>query len=123
MKDVFRYYFRFGRRPPQRDLQSDTEFQIEGHPLLMIWLQYIALFLGILAQPIIVQLKTNELNGINFEYISWHWAIISLILACLIFPGVYRPQNPSPHPRLVQFCILFAAGMGWQAMVNSLIPI
>jgi hypothetical protein len=81
------------------------------------WLpQYLALLLGIVAQPPLSNYMTTgqwQLKGI------WGWLFASLLIAVMAFPAVYDRSFDVRKPLFVQLCVLFALGIGWQSLVGS----
>ena len=116
-------YFSFGRPSVPRGARamSDTPQPPPTFPLLAIGWQYLGVLLGIFAQPIIVQRKKGGPSDIRFDFASIGYLVASIVVAIVIFPGIYRPMPPATHPRFVQFCILFGAGIGWQAIFDSVV--
>jgi len=123
---LFQRYFTFGRAPRNQfagiAARAPTVETPPGEfPLLGVAAQFVAIAAGIFAQPLAAQARHNGGDTINFHFLTTGWFVASLVLAIIVFPGAYRPQAPSSQPRLVQFCVLFAAGIGWQATFDSLI--
>lgn len=121
---IFKNYFRFGRHKPSgRAVGVGSRATTLGghHPLLHISLQFVAIVMGIFAQPVVVQARHGGATAIDFSFAKSGWIVASLVIAIVVFPGAYRPQNPSPQPRFVQFCVLFGAGIGWQAIFDTVV--
>jgi hypothetical protein len=116
-------YFQFGRRAaaasdPSVLTPAPTPTPTPGtYPLLSIVAQYGALALGVFVEPLLHHLRKGG------GELTWQWShvLLSLAVAMLLIPGAYRPQSPSPQPRFLQFCVLFAAGVGWRATFDRLI--
>ena len=90
-----------------------------GQHKLGVWVQYVAIVLGILVQKYWSLFR--ERGVWSFEGLAG-WALFALITALLIFPAVYKNSLDPDQPVLVQFCLVFTAGMGWQAIVANILP-
>lgn len=78
--------------------------------------QYVALLLGIAVQPIFDSYRhTGEFNLTGLT----SWAIISMIIALMIFPSVYKAAFDPTRPLFVQLCTIFTAGIGWQSLLQT----
>lgn len=124
MMSLFRNYFRFGRprlTGRARALSAAATPLQGSHPLLPIKGQFLAIALGIFAQPLAAQLRRGSDPTIDFSFASFGWLVGSVVLAIIVFPAAYRPQAPSPQPGWVQFCVLFGAGVGWQATFDTVV--
>ena len=122
--NIVRNYFRFGRpRSTGRAtaLSGSLTPQPGSHPLLPVMLQFAAIVFGVFAQPLAAQVRHGNASAVDFGFVTTGWFIISLFIAVIVFPGAYRPQSPSPQPRFVQFCVLFGAGIGWQAIFDTIV--
>ncbi len=78
--------------------------------------QYISLVLGIIIQPFIRGYMTNgtwNLQGFG------NWIIASLVIALMVFPGVYKNSFDPQKPLFVQLCVIFTTGMGWQSLLGA----
>lgn len=114
-------YFTFGRggqRSAGRAEAMSASASSREYKLLGWFGQYIAVALGVALQPLISQML-KELP-LDLGYLTSIRLIASLAIAMLIFPGAYRPAAATT-PRFVQFCVLFGGGVGWQAIVQSML--
>ena len=51
---------------------------------------------------------------------DWQYLLFALIVSLLAFPIVYRKaRNSRNEPILVQFGVIFAAGLGWEKMLST----
>lgn len=100
-------YFDLSREPTRTRNVSDKA------PVIP---QYVALALGVIAEPFV------------HEYIKSHTVTLSLlgpqvifglIIAIIIFPGVYRNAFDQEKPIMVQLCAIFASGVGWQSLFQA----
>lgn len=106
------------------DLQSDKRGRaaLQGKTLgqpdavsLTVIPQYVALVLGIVVQPYLEHFRTK--GSWTFDWSSaWGWALFALIAGLIVFPSAYRKSFDSGQPKFVQFCVIFVAGIGWQAL-------
>lgn len=77
--------------------------------------QYVALVFGVLVQPFLENFRTT--GEWNADWTSLlKWGVFALLVGLIIFPSVYRKAFDPGQPKLVQFCIIFVAGIGWQAL-------
>lgn len=103
------------------DLQSQERgargqgFADPGKKLLVIP-QYLALVLGIGVQPFLAAYQATgkwSLLGL------WGWVVFAVIVGLIIFPSVYKNSFDTSKPIFVQFCMIFAAGMGWESLLST----
>lgn len=81
-------------------------------------LQYLVLVLGIVIQPFFANYQaTHNWNFAGF----WGWLLFSVIAGLAILPGVYKNSIDPEKPLLVQLCVLFVAGMGWESLLSTAI--
>ncbi|MFN2492355.1 MAG: hypothetical protein ABR501_05665 [Pyrinomonadaceae bacterium] len=103
------------------DLASGTDHArnraATDQPKTLHWLpQYIALVLGVIVQPF---LAAYQQSG------SWHVTglagriVFAAITGLIVFPAVYRRAFDPEKPIFVQFCTIFAAGLGWESLLRS----
>ena len=91
-------------------------FQLADGPA-PVFPQYIALLLGIIAEPFFNAYRTSGSFG-NLK-LSIGLLVFSAIVACLILPAVYKNAFDADKPLFVQLCAIFAAGVGWQTLLAS----
>lgn len=87
----------------------------DGQPLHWFW-QYLALVLGIIVQPFLAayqQLGHWQLTGLPGR------TLFALLVGLVVFPGVYKNAFDPGKPIFVQFCAIFAAGMGWESLLRT----
>lgn len=78
--------------------------------------QYLALLLGVVAQPFLkAYVATGQWNLDGF----WPWVAASALLALIAFPGVYRSSFDPGKPLAVHLMVIFTSGFGWQALVGT----
>jgi hypothetical protein len=80
--------------------------------------QYIALVLGILIQPFFVSYQQS--GAWQFDGF-WGRLLFSVIAGIAVLPGAYKKSFDPEKPVLVQLCLLFVAGMGWQSLLSTAI--
>ena len=49
------------------------------------------------------------------------WAAFALIVSLVIFPGIYKNSFDPTKPVVVQILPIFAAGMGWQSLLSTVV--
>jgi hypothetical protein len=80
--------------------------------------QWLVLFAGVLIQPFFDGYKqTHHWIWQGF----WGWALFALITAFIAFPAVYRNSFDKDKPLAVLLAPIFTAGIGWQAIVSTII--
>ena len=103
------------------DLQSGRRGTGQGYSAgqeLRVLPQYIALVLGIAVQPFLAQFQiTHEWIVDVHQWLSW--SLFAVITGLLIFPGVYKSAFDPTKPQFVQFCGIFAAGVGWKSLLTA----
>jgi hypothetical protein len=78
--------------------------------------QYLALLTGIVLQPYFLRYMTeSRWDATGF----WGWLLASTIIAVMAFPAVYKESFDATKPMLVQLCVIFTAGTGWQTLASS----
>lgn len=84
------------------------------------WLpQYFALALGVAAEPFLhTFIATKHWFGTTTPDLIPQ-TVFGLIMAVLIFPGVYKSSFDPASPRFVQFCAIVASGIGWQSLFST----
>lgn len=45
--------------------------------------------------------------------------MFGVIIGALIFPGVYKNAFDPRKPWFIQLCAIFAAGIGWQSVIQG----
>ena len=84
------------------------------------WLpQYVALLVGILVQPPFEQFRNTMPHHWDLASITWGWVAFALIVAVVIFPGIYKSAFDPTKPLFLQLCAVFTAGLGWQALLET----
>ena len=95
--------------------------QAAGEKGLKVLPQWIAVFLGIVTQPYLshfIQTRQFDLAAFLSSLISGS-LIGSLLVAVLIFPGVYKNSFDPKSPLIVQFGTIFAMGAGYQSLLPT----
>jgi hypothetical protein len=103
------------------DLQSQRRGKPIGHDAstsLTVFPQYIALVLGIIAQPFMASFQTTGVWDVTFESLI-NWSVFAIITGLLVFPGVYRKAFDAGQPKFIQWCAIFAAGIGWKSLIST----
>ena len=78
--------------------------------------QYVALATGVAAEPFVTRFIAHQPLGLAaiLPQIAF-----GLMIATILFPGVYRNAFDPERPILVQLCAIFAAGIGWQSLFHA----
>ena len=98
----------------QSKARRETRLQAGGQDLTVIP-QYIALVLGIMVQPFLEHFRAT--GEWTFDWATLlKWGLFALIAGLIIFPSAYRRAFDVGQPKFVQFCVIFVAGIGWQAL-------
>lgn len=105
------------RKPSGRSKRVETDAVSGG--TLSTTFQYIAIVLGILVQKYWSLYRENGGQWVFAGF--WGWLLFAIITAVVIFPAVYKNSIDPTQPVFVQFCLIFTAGMGWQAIANNAI--
>ena len=83
-----------------------------------VYPQYLALVLGILAEPFIRQ-YINE-AGFAFDAAAFGMrTIFAIIMGIVILPAVYKNSFDIEKPLLVQLAAIFTAGIGWKTLFEA----
>lgn len=80
--------------------------------------QYLALAAGVVAEPLLHGYIANRSFAISWDQ-AWQQLLFGLIVAIVIFPGIYRNAFDPERPFLVQLCAIFASGIGWQLLFQA----
>jgi len=83
-----------------------------------VWPQYIALVLGIVADPFIKSYIATKSFGMDLGAIGPLLAF-SIVMGIMILPGVYKNSFAPDKPILVQLAAIFTAGVGWQTLFEA----
>lgn len=78
--------------------------------------QYLALAAGVTAEPFVSRFIAHQPVGLA---VILPQIVFGLIIATLLFPGVYRNAFDPERPIFVQLCAIFAAGIGWQSLFHA----
>jgi hypothetical protein len=82
------------------------------------WPQYIALVAGIIAQPPFEKFRNThqwDLSSVP------SWIPFALIVGILVLPAIYKNAFDPTKPIFVQLCTIFASGIGWQALLQTVV--
>ena len=79
--------------------------------------QYLALAAGVATEPFVHQFTQDRTFDIAGA-IGIH-LLFGLIVAIVVFPGVYRNAFDPERPIFVQLCAIFASGIVWQSLFQS----
>jgi len=83
-----------------------------------VWPQYIALVLGICADPFIKSYIATKTFSLDLATLGPLLAF-SIIMGIMVLPGVYRNSFAPDKPLLVQLAAIFTAGVGWQTLFEA----
>jgi hypothetical protein len=83
-----------------------------------IWPQYVALVLGIVVQPYLQHYMQTSQWSLTVSDVIGRLAF-GLIIGALAFPAVYKNAFDADKPLVVQLCAIFAAGIGWQSLIEG----
>jgi hypothetical protein len=83
-----------------------------------VWPQYIALVLGIVADPFIKNYIATKSFGMDLGALGPLLAF-SIVMGIMILPGVYKNSFAPDKPILVQLAAIFTAGVGWQTLFEA----
>lgn len=85
-----------------------------------VWLQWLALFAGVLIQPYFEGFRQSHPHAWHFNGFL-DWSLFALITSIVIFPAVYRRVVDSNSPAIIQFAPIFASGLGWESLMGTVI--
>lgn len=88
---------------------------VERPPVLP---QYLALAAGVAAETLLRRSIAGEPPGAGLGAAAAQIAL-GLAVALAIFPAVYRNAFDPERPILVQLFAIFAAGIGWQSLLQA----
>ena len=83
-----------------------------------VWPQYLALAAGVIVEPMLHNYIATSDFALDWSS-AWQRVLFGLIIAIVIFPGVYRNAFDPERPFLVQLCAIFASGIGWQSLFQA----
>jgi hypothetical protein len=86
------------------------------------WVQWSALFGGILIQPFFQAYQASSTHTWSFNGFGG-WTLFALITSVVIFPAVYKKAFDQDSPAIVQLAPIFTAGLGWQSLLTTAIKI
>ena|SRR5438067_524519 len=90
-------------------------YSTEGKTLHAGW-QYTALVLGIFVEKFWSEYR--QTRHVSFAGAPLH-LLFAIITGLILFPGAYKNSfNPGQNP-FIQFCVVFATGIGWQSVINN----
>lgn len=89
---------------------------------LSVFPQYIALVLGILVQPYFEKYRASGSWAFSTDS-ALGWLLFAIIAGVIVFPSVYRRAFDPGQPLFVQFCVIFAGGMGWKALLDTALKV
>lgn len=84
--------------------------------------QYIALVFGIVVQPYFEHYRATSSWAFSQSTVTG-WVAFAAIAGLIVFPSVYRRSFDAGQPKLVQFCVIFASGMGWKALLDTALKV
>ena len=77
---------------------------------------FIALIVGILSKPFVDAYQSGDISSFTM---SVPLIIFSCIVAIAIFPAVFKNSYNVGNPRVVQLCVTFASGLGYQSLFTT----
>jgi hypothetical protein len=80
--------------------------------------QYVALSLGVVADPVLRQYIETKSFALDVPGIAAGTGF-ALLMAIAILPAVYKNAFDPDKPILVQLCALFSSGLGWQSLFQA----
>lgn len=106
------------------DLQSKRRGKAEGYAgaNLAVFPQYVALVLGIVAQPFLANFQAKGVWDVSIHSLV-SWSVFAAVAGLIVFPGVYRKAFDPDQPKFVQWCAIFAAGIGWKALLGAAVKV
>lgn len=112
------------------DLQAESrgKARLQGRAVgaanqnLTVIPQYIALVFGILVQPYFEKYRATGSWAFNQDA-AISWLVFAAIAGLIVFPSVYRRAFDAGQPKFVQFCVIFAGGMGWKALLDTALKV
>ncbi|HEY5713273.1 MAG TPA: hypothetical protein VIT38_15365 [Allosphingosinicella sp.] len=78
--------------------------------------QYLAVAAGVAAEPILSRFIAHQPLGLAAILPQ---VVFGVIVAIIVFPGVYRNAFDPERPIFVQICAIFACGVGWQSLLHA----
>lgn len=78
--------------------------------------QYLALAAGVVVEPFVHRFIAHQPIDAGS---LWQQALFGLVIAIIIFPGIYRNAFDPERPIFVQLCAIFASGIGWQSLFQA----
>ena len=82
--------------------------------------QYVALLFGVVLQPLFAH---YQMKGVWEFHGLLGWILFAAIVAVIIFPAVYKNSFDPEKPIVVQFCTIFAGGMGWESFLKTAVKV
>ena len=105
-------YFDLRKKPSRNIIKPLAE------PNNYMWLQYIAVFVGIVVQPFIEHYMKYNGWDVTLGTLGSR-TLFGLVIGLAIFPAVYKRSWDNTSPLLVQLCSIFSAGLGWQTLFSA----
>lgn len=79
--------------------------------------QYGAVTLGVLVEPFLHDTVASNLNVDVWRILVR--TVFALLIAIVLLPALYKNAFDPDKPILVQLCMLFMSGVGWQCLFQS----
>ncbi|MHC1740158.1 MAG: hypothetical protein AB9897_03490 [Anaerolineaceae bacterium] len=98
------------------NLLSEYEASDESKKHPAAWPQYLVLVLGMLVQPCFAASQQGLALILPGEYIL---VIIAIVSGLLLLPAVYKNSIDPDKPMIMQLCLIFTAGVGWQSFIAA----
>lgn len=111
-----------GREVSARGSGQDAGGGPPPEPSLSVLPQYVALVLGILIQPYFEKYRASGSWAFSTDS-ALGWLLFAIIAGVIVFPSVYRRAFDPGQPLFVQFCVIFAGGMGWKALLDTALKV
>jgi hypothetical protein len=80
--------------------------------------QYCAVVLGVVVQPYLQQYMKIGHWSLTVPDVVGR-LVFGAIIGLLAFPAVYKNAFDPDKPLIVQLCAIFAAGIGWQSLIEG----
>lgn len=84
--------------------------------------QYVFLVFGIFVQPYFEKYRATGSWAFS-QSAAIGWLVFAAIAGLIVFPSVYRRAFDAGQPKFVQFCVIFAGGMGWTALLETALKV
>jgi hypothetical protein len=80
--------------------------------------QYAALVLGVVVQPYLHYYVEHGSWALTYSTVIGR-IVFGVFVGLIALPGVYKNAFDPEKPIAVQLCAVFAAGLGWQSLIQA----